>query len=264
MRKINLLIILLLLCLPIIGCSDDDSLYADDSIYIDENFIYEFPDIFDNSASSTLIPSSNNLESKTTENVITVNSEAEESDLYAFSVHETDIEEVDGQEDVVEETDTTDSTNETTDDVSKTISAEEESTDNSVDEPIVEIETDSETESQNEKAEQEIIETSEESNSIIESSTTHVIDEPSGIQESNNIITESDAIVSNNEETEESNNIVVYDNEDEEQNENEVWIPKSGKKYHKKKECSNMKSPKKVTKDEAIDKGYEPCKRCYK
>lgn len=43
-----------------------------------------------------------------------------------------------------------------------------------------------------------------------------------------------------------------------------VWIPKSGKKYHNKPNCSNMKSAKEVTIDEAVESGYEPCKRCYK
>ena len=43
-----------------------------------------------------------------------------------------------------------------------------------------------------------------------------------------------------------------------------VWIPQSGSKYHKRSSCSNMKNPTQVTKEEAIDKGYNPCKKCYK
>lgn len=43
-----------------------------------------------------------------------------------------------------------------------------------------------------------------------------------------------------------------------------VWIPQSGSKYHSKAGCSNMKNPSQVSKDEAINAGYEPCKRCYK
>lgn len=44
-----------------------------------------------------------------------------------------------------------------------------------------------------------------------------------------------------------------------------VWIPtKGGKKYHAKASCSNMIDPEKVTKDEAEDLGFGPCKRCYK
>lgn len=42
-----------------------------------------------------------------------------------------------------------------------------------------------------------------------------------------------------------------------------VWIPKSGKKYHSNSGCSNMKNPSQVTKEEAEDQGYEPCKKCY-
>ena len=42
-----------------------------------------------------------------------------------------------------------------------------------------------------------------------------------------------------------------------------VWIPKTGKKYHSKSSCSNMKNPSQVTKEEAEDMGYEPCKKCY-
>lgn len=44
----------------------------------------------------------------------------------------------------------------------------------------------------------------------------------------------------------------------------DVWIPISGKKYHKTAECSNMKSPTSVSLTEAVNKGYEPCKKCYK
>ncbi len=42
-----------------------------------------------------------------------------------------------------------------------------------------------------------------------------------------------------------------------------VWIPKSGKKYHSNKSCSGMKNPTKVSKQTAIDRRYEPCKKCY-
>lgn len=42
-----------------------------------------------------------------------------------------------------------------------------------------------------------------------------------------------------------------------------VWIPNSGKKYHSRKGCSNMKNPTQVTIDQAISMGYEPCKKCY-
>lgn len=42
-----------------------------------------------------------------------------------------------------------------------------------------------------------------------------------------------------------------------------VWIPKSGTKYHSHSGCSNMKSPSQVTKEEAEDRGYTPCKKCW-
>lgn len=42
-----------------------------------------------------------------------------------------------------------------------------------------------------------------------------------------------------------------------------VWIPATGSKYHRNSSCSNMKNPSQVSKDEAISRGYEPCKKCY-
>lgn len=42
-----------------------------------------------------------------------------------------------------------------------------------------------------------------------------------------------------------------------------VWIPKSGEKYHSRPDCSNMKDPKQVTREEAEQAGYTPCKRCH-
>lgn len=44
----------------------------------------------------------------------------------------------------------------------------------------------------------------------------------------------------------------------------QVWIPKSGEKYHSKWNCGNMKSPSCVSVEEAVAQGYEPCGRCYK
>lgn len=44
-----------------------------------------------------------------------------------------------------------------------------------------------------------------------------------------------------------------------------VWIPtKGGKKYHSTKTCSNMDDPDHVTKEEAENLGFTPCKKCYK
>ena len=42
-----------------------------------------------------------------------------------------------------------------------------------------------------------------------------------------------------------------------------VWVVSTGKKYHSKSTCSNMKSPMQITKTDAIKQGYTPCKKCY-
>ncbi|MBM6921875.1 DNA/RNA non-specific endonuclease [Phocea massiliensis] len=42
-----------------------------------------------------------------------------------------------------------------------------------------------------------------------------------------------------------------------------VWIPKTGSKYHSNPNCSNMKNPTQITIEEAENRGYEPCKKCY-
>lgn len=52
-------------------------------------------------------------------------------------------------------------------------------------------------------------------------------------------------------------------NDGSESSQGEVWIPQSGSKYHSHSGCSNMKNPTKVTKQEAKDRGYEPCKKCW-
>lgn len=41
-----------------------------------------------------------------------------------------------------------------------------------------------------------------------------------------------------------------------------VWIPQNGTKYHYSPECSNMKSPNKVTIEDAKSMGYKPCSKC--
>ena len=43
-----------------------------------------------------------------------------------------------------------------------------------------------------------------------------------------------------------------------------VWIPRTGQRYHRKENCSNMKNPSYVTIEEAIRLGFTPCKKCYK
>lgn len=42
-----------------------------------------------------------------------------------------------------------------------------------------------------------------------------------------------------------------------------VWIPQKNGKYHKKASCSGMKDPIQITKQEAINRGYDPCGKCY-
>lgn len=42
-----------------------------------------------------------------------------------------------------------------------------------------------------------------------------------------------------------------------------VWIPQSGSKYHSNPSCSGMNNPTQVTLSEAQNMGYEPCKKCY-
>lgn len=42
-----------------------------------------------------------------------------------------------------------------------------------------------------------------------------------------------------------------------------VWISRTGVKFHRNESCSNMKGPTQVTRQEAEDRGYEPCKKCY-
>ena len=43
-----------------------------------------------------------------------------------------------------------------------------------------------------------------------------------------------------------------------------VWVTASGSKYHIKQNCSNMRSPKEISLEDAINEGYEPCKKCVK
>lgn len=42
-----------------------------------------------------------------------------------------------------------------------------------------------------------------------------------------------------------------------------VWIDDTGKKYHSKPSCSNMDAPYQVSREEAISKGRDACKKCY-
>ena len=42
-----------------------------------------------------------------------------------------------------------------------------------------------------------------------------------------------------------------------------VWIPQTGKKYHSKSSCSNMKNPTEVTIEKAQEFGFTACKKCW-
>ncbi len=48
-----------------------------------------------------------------------------------------------------------------------------------------------------------------------------------------------------------------------EKQEQMVWIPNSGSKYHSRSSCSNMKNPTQVTISRAKQLGYEACKKCW-
>ena len=43
-----------------------------------------------------------------------------------------------------------------------------------------------------------------------------------------------------------------------------VWVTASGSKYHIKQNCSNMRSPIEIPLEDAVNEGYEPCKKCVK
>lgn len=68
----------------------------------------------------------------------------------------------------------------------------------------------------------------------------------------NNNTNQSTPVLQPNEETSTSDN-----------QQTRVWIPRSGKKYHSNPNCSKMKNPSEVSIDEAISRGYTPCKKCY-
>lgn len=43
-----------------------------------------------------------------------------------------------------------------------------------------------------------------------------------------------------------------------------VWVPRTGTKYHRSSNCSNMKSPRQMSESDAINAGYSACKKCYR
>lgn len=46
-------------------------------------------------------------------------------------------------------------------------------------------------------------------------------------------------------------------------NSSTVWISHTGTKYHSNPSCSGMTNPSNMTKQEAENQGYSPCKKCY-
>ena len=54
-----------------------------------------------------------------------------------------------------------------------------------------------------------------------------------------------------------------YDDDDSGYTDTLVWIPKTGHKYHSYDGCSNMKNPSCVSLEEAIDRGYTQCSKCW-
>ena len=41
-----------------------------------------------------------------------------------------------------------------------------------------------------------------------------------------------------------------------------VWIPRTGKRYHRNGDCSGMKDPRRVMVQEASAMGFTPCQNC--
>lgn len=63
-------------------------------------------------------------------------------------------------------------------------------------------------------------------------------------------------------ESNDTDSAAVSDNSNQEQ-QNMVWVNGTGKKYHRRSDCSNMKNAYQVTEEEAENMGKEPCKKCY-
>ena len=61
-----------------------------------------------------------------------------------------------------------------------------------------------------------------------------------------------------NEETSKPNNLA-----NNEEKVKTVWVTASGKKYHSKSSCSNMKTPSEIPLTDAINRGYTACSKCH-
>lgn len=42
-----------------------------------------------------------------------------------------------------------------------------------------------------------------------------------------------------------------------------VWVSRTGSKYHSKSTCSNMRNASQVTLEAALNRGLEPCSKCW-
>lgn len=55
----------------------------------------------------------------------------------------------------------------------------------------------------------------------------------------------------------------LEDSDAEDTDEELVWIPRTGKCYHNKPTCSNMKNPTQVPLSKALEQNKVPCQKCY-
>ena len=90
-----------------------------------------------------------------------------------------------------------------------------------------------------------------------------IIDYATGQSSAENASSGNDTNVPEENNGSENNNQGNEDNDSDTSGTEMVWIPNSGTKYHSNSTCSKMKNPTKVSKQEAISRGYEPCKRCH-
>lgn len=72
-------------------------------------------------------------------------------------------------------------------------------------------------------------------------------------------VSKTESTKSNSTQTVTSNSQTSTSNQEEQM----VWIPNSGSKYHSRSSCSNMKNPSQTTKSQAEEEGYTACKKCW-
>ena len=85
-----------------------------------------------------------------------------------------------------------------------------------------------------------------------------------GLQEQKNQTADSNILSENLGDADEHIDAVISNADDNDNGTEMVWIPTNGgKKYHSRAGCSGMKNPTQISKENAVVKGYTPCKRCY-